>query len=180
MTKSTTQKLLLLFSALIAASACAQAPTAQVQAPPAVAAAPAAAPPAPYGAAISLDAAKKAMTAAEAEARRNNWPVVIVIVDSGANLVMLQKLDNTQLASLEIAKGKAVTAVKFRRPSKALEDAVAGGGVGLRILSLEGVTALEGGIPIIVDGKIIGGIGVSGVLSSQDAQVARAGADSLK
>ncbi len=174
----TTLKLVLLTNAMITACAMAQTPSAVVP-PPTVTNAPAAAP-APYGAPISLEMAKKAMAAAEAEARRNNWPVVIVVIDSGAHLVMLQKLDNAQLASLDIAKGKAVTAVKFRRPSKALEDTVAGGGAGLRILSLDGVTALEGGIPIIVDGKIVGGIGVSGVLSSQDAQIARAGADALK
>ena len=93
---------------------------------------------------------------------------------------MLHRLDNTQYASIDIAKGKATTAVSFKRPSKALEDVIAGGGAGLRLLKVEGLTPLEGGIPIVVGGKIVGGIGVSGVLSSQDAQVARAGADALK
>lgn len=138
------------------------------------------APPPPYGPAITLDQAKKAMAAAEAEARKNNWNVVIVIVDSASQLVMLQRLDNTQYASIDIAKGKAVTSVNFRRPSKALEDTIAGGGAGLRLLRVDGVTPLEGGVLIVVDGKIIGGIGVSGVLSGQDAQTARAGADALK
>jgi len=137
-------------------------------------------PPPPYGPPITLDQAKKAMVAAEAEARKNNWNVVIVIVDSASQLVMLQRLDNTQYASIDIAKGKAVTSVNFRRPSKALEDAIAGGGAGLRLLRVEGVTPLEGGVLIVADGKIIGGIGVSGVTSAQDAQVARAGADALK
>jgi uncharacterized protein GlcG (DUF336 family) len=137
-------------------------------------------PPPPYGPPITLDQAKKAMAAAEAEARKNNWNVVIVIVDSASQLVMMQRLDNTQYASIDIAKGKAVTSVNFRRPSKALEDTIAGGGAGLRILRVDGVTPLEGGVLIVVDGKIIGGIGVSGVLSSQDAQTARAGADALK
>jgi uncharacterized protein GlcG (DUF336 family) len=145
--------------------------TATAQAPP---------PPPPYGPPITLDQAKKAMAAAEAEARKNNWNVVIVIVDSASQLVMLQRLDNTQYASIDIAKGKAVTSVNFRRPSKALEDTIAGGGAGLRLLRVEGVTPLEGGVLIVADGKIIGGIGVSGVLSAQDAQVARAGADVLK
>ncbi|MEY4730416.1 MAG: hypothetical protein RL020_1574 [Pseudomonadota bacterium] len=157
--------------------------TGYAQQPAAPAAAPApvpAAPPAPYGTPISLDMAKKAMTAAEAEARKNNWNVVIAIVDSGSQLVMLQRLDNTQYGSIDIAKGKATTAVNFRRPSKAFEDAIAGGGAGLRALRIDGLMPLEGGIPIIVDGKIIGGIGTSGVLSSQDAQVSRAGADALK
>jgi glc operon protein GlcG len=142
-------------------------------------AAPPAAPPA-YGPAISLDMAKKAMAGAEAEAKKNGWPVAIAIVDSAGQLVMLQRLENTQYASIDIAKGKAVTSVNFKRPSKALEDAIAGGGAGLRVLALEGVTPLEGGVPIIADGKIIGAIGVSGVTSAQDAQTARAGADALK
>lgn len=137
-------------------------------------------PPAPYGPPISLEQAKRAMAAAEAEATRNGWPVAIAIVDSAGSIVMLQKLDNTQLASVDIAKGKAVSAVTFRRPTKVLEDAVAGGGAGLRLLRVEGVTPLEGGIPIVLDGRIIGGIGTSGVLSSQDAQVSQAGLNALK
>jgi glc operon protein GlcG len=136
--------------------------------------------PAPYGPAITLDAAKKAMAAAEAEAKKNNWNVVIAIVDSASQLVLLQRLDNTQYASIDIAKGKATTSVNFRRPSKALEDAIAGGGAGLRLLRVDGLMPLEGGVPIIVDGKIVGGIGVSGVTSQQDAQVAKAGADAAK
>src|SRR5262249_11259030 len=133
--------------------------------------------PMPYGAPISLAAAKKAMAAAEAEATKNNWPVVIAIVDTTGSLVMLQKLENTQTGSVRVAEGKARTALEFRRPTKALEDVIAGGGVGLRLLRLEGATPLEGGVPIVADGKIVGAIGVSGVLSSQDAQVARAGAE---
>jgi uncharacterized protein GlcG (DUF336 family) len=121
-----------------------------------------------------------AQAPAQAEARKNNWNVVIAIVDSGGHLVSLQRLDNTQYGSIDIAKGKATTAVSLRRPTKALEDAIAGGGVGLRLLRVEGITPLEGGIPIVVDGKIIGGIGVSGVTSAQDAQIAKAGADALK
>ena len=138
-----------------------------------------AAPPPPYGPAVSLEQARKMMAGAEAEARKNNWNVAIAIVDSGSQLVMFQKIDSTQHASIDIAIGKAVTAVNFRRPTKALEDAIAGGGAGLRLTALKGITPLEGGILIVVDGKIAGGIGVSGVLSSQDAQVARAGFDAL-
>jgi glc operon protein GlcG len=148
----------------------ASAHTAMAQAPP----------PAPYGPAITNAQAEKAMMAAVAEARKNNWNVVIAILDSGGHLVMLNRLDNTQYGSIDVAKGKATTAVNFRRPSKAFEDVLAGGGAGLRILGLSGAMPLEGGIPIVVDGKIIGGIGVSGVLSSQDAQIARAGADAIK
>jgi glc operon protein GlcG len=133
-------------------------------------------PPPNYGPPITLEQAKKAMTAAEAEAVKNNWSVAIFIVDSGGHMVMMQRLPNTQIASIEIAKGKATTANNFRRPTKALEDAIAGGGAALRLLALRDVTPLEGGELILQDGKIIGAIGVSGVQSSQDAQVARAGA----
>lgn len=133
----------------------------------------------PYGAPITIDAARKAMAAAEAEATRNNWGVAIAIVDSGGNLVMLHRLDNAQLSAIRIAEAKARTAVEFRRPTKALEEAVAGGGVGLRVLTF-GASVAEGGIPMISGGRIIGGIGVSGVASHQDAQVAQAGADAVK
>jgi glc operon protein GlcG len=135
--------------------------------------------PAPYGAPITLDQAKKVMTGAEAEARKNNWPVVIVVLDSGGQLVMLQRLDNTQWGSVEIAKDKARSAVALRRPTKALQDAIAQGGANLRLLNI-GYSVLEGGIPIVVDGKIIGSVGVSGVTSQQDAQIAQAGIDALK
>lgn len=158
------------FVGLVASAHTAMAQT-PAQAPP---------PPPPYGPAITYAQAEKAMMAAVAEARKNNWNVVIAIIDSGGHLVMLHRLDNTQYGSIDVAKGKATTAVNFRRPSKAFEDVLAGGGSGLRILGLSGAMPLEGGIPIVVDGKIIGGIGVSGVLSSQDAQTARAGADALK
>jgi glc operon protein GlcG len=139
-------------------------------------AAPAPAGPPAYGPSISLEQAKKAMVAAEAEAAKNNWPVAIFIVDSGGHQVMMQRLPNTQIASIDIAHGKATSANNFRRPTKALEDTVAGGGAGLRLLALKNVTPLEGGELIMQDGKIIGAIGVSGVTSAQDAQVARAGA----
>ena len=158
------------FVGLVASAHTAMAQT-PAQAPP---------PPPPYGPAITYAQAEKAMMASVAEARKNGWNVVIAIIDSGGHLVMLHRLDNTQYGSIDVAKGKATTAVNFRRPSKAFEDVLAGGGSGLRILGLSGAMPLEGGIPIVVDGKIIGGIGVSGVLSSQDAQTARAGADALK
>ena len=135
-------------------------------------------PPLPYGAPINIEQAKKAMVAAEAEARKNNWQVVISIVDVGGHLVMLQRLD-AQNASVDIATGKARTSVNFRRPSKALEDGLAANGSALRILAVPGVTPLQGGLPIVVDGKIVGGIGVSGVLATQDEVVAKAGVDVL-
>jgi glc operon protein GlcG len=135
--------------------------------------------PMPYGPAITLEQAKEVMAGAEAEAQQNNWPVVIAIVDTGGNLVMLQRLDNAQFGSLEVARQKAWSAAAYRRPTKAFEEALAGGGAGLRILSLAGAAPLEGGIPITVDNEIVGAIGVSGVTSQQDGQIAQAGIDSL-
>ena len=129
---------------------------------------------------ITLDQAKKAMAAAEAKAKQNNWNVVISIVDSGGHMVMLQRLDGTQLASIRIADGKARTAVEFRRPTKALEDVIAGGGAGLRYFTVPGVNLMEGGVPIVIGGKVVGGIGVSGVDSEDDAQIAQAGADAVR
>ena len=162
--------------------------SAQTAAPAPAPAPTAAAPAAPmaYGAPIDLATAKKAMAAAEAEAIKNNWPVAISIVDSGGHLVLFQRQPNTQLGSIQIAHGKATTSVNLRRPTKALEDGITaaagpqGVSTGLRLLGVPGIYALEGGIPIVNDGKIIGAIGVSGVLSSQDAVVARAGADAAK
>jgi uncharacterized protein GlcG (DUF336 family) len=146
----------------------------------AVSAAPAQTPPPPYGPPIGMENARKVMTAAEAEAGKNNWSVVIAILDSGGNLVMLHRGDDVQLSSIDIAQGKAQTALRFKRPSKVLDDAISGGGAGLRFLALKDIVPLEGGFPILMDGKIIGAIGVSGVLSAQDAQIARAGLDALK
>lgn len=138
--------------------------------------------PLPYGGPMSLDQAKKAMAAAEAEAKKNGWNVVIAIVDAGGNLMMLQRLDGVQFGSIDVARDKAHATVAFRRPTKAFQDAIAGGGVGLRMLNITGGSAgvLEGGVPVVNDGKIIGGIGVSGVTSQQDAQIAQAGADAVK
>jgi len=138
------------------------------------------APPPPYGPPIGIENARKIMTAAEGEASKNNWAVVIAIIDSGGHLVMLHRRDDVQLSSLEIAQGKARTSLMFKRPSKVLDDAISGGGGGLRFLALPNIVPLEGGMPIILDGKIVGAIGVSGVLSSQDAQIARAGLEALK
>ena len=133
-----------------------------------------------YGPPIGIEAARAIMNAAEAEAARNNWPVVIAIIDSGGHIVMLHRRDDTQLSSIDIAQGKARTSLMFKRPTKVLDDAISSGGPALRFLSLKDIVPLEGGLPIVVDGKIVGSIGVSGVLSAQDAQIARAGIDALK
>jgi glc operon protein GlcG len=132
--------------------------------------------PRPYGQSLSIEQADRILAAAEAEARRNNWNVVIAIVDTGGQLVSLKRLDNTQTGSIRIAEGKASSAVAFRRPTKALEDSLQ---TTTRLLSVPGLTALEGGLPIIIDDRIVGGIGVSGVLSSQDAQIASVGIAAL-
>ena len=137
-------------------------------------------PPPPYGTPISLEQAKRVMAGAEAEAKKNNWNVAIAIHDSGGNLVMLQRLDGTQFGSTDVAKDKSYSAVAFRRATKAFQDAIEQGGSNLRLLKLSGASPLEGGVPIVVDGKLIGSIGVSGVTSQQDAQIAKAGAESLK
>ena len=126
---------------------------------------------------ITLEDAKKAMAAAEAEARKNNWNVAIAVLDAGANLILFEKMDDTQLGSVNIAIGKARTAVNFKRPTKAIEDIVAGGRQAF--LALEGITPLQGGLPVMADGKIIGAVGVSGVMSSQDEQVAQAAVNVL-
>jgi uncharacterized protein GlcG (DUF336 family) len=128
---------------------------------------------------MTIETARTAMTAAEAEATKNNWPVVISILDSGGNMIMMHRLDNAQLAAIAMSEGKAHTALNFKRPSKVVEDAVTSGGAGVRFLSLRNIIAIEGGLPIVIDGKIAGAIGVSGVLSSQNSQVAKAGADAV-
>src|SRR5438128_10171205 len=127
---------------------------------------------------ITLEAAKKMLAAAEAEARKNNWNVAIAIVDAGGSLILFQKLDDTQLGSVNIAIGKARTAVNFKRPTKALEDIVAGGRIAF--VAIEGITPVQGGLPVVVDGKVIGSVGVSGVQSSQDEQVAQAALNILQ
>lgn len=139
--------------------------------------APTASPP-EYGAPITLTQAKQVMEAAEAEARANQWPMVIAIVDTTGELVMLHRMENAQLGSVQVARLKAETALKFRRNTKVFEDALAGGS--LRLLAMEGLCPLEGGQPLFAGGKIVGAIGVSGMLSTQDAQVGNAGAQVLK
>lgn len=128
-----------------------------------------------YGEPITLAAAKKIVAAAQAEATKNGWNMAIAIVDSGANLVLLEKMDNTQLGSIDVCQQKAATSLKFKRPTKAIEDIIEKGGVGLKMLGMPGVMPVEGGELILKDGKIIGAIGVSGALSAQDTQVAKAG-----
>ena len=126
---------------------------------------------------ISLADAKVIAAAASAKAVAENWTVVIAILDSGGHLVYLERADGTQLGSVFVAQEKAKTALLFKRPTKVMEDGVLGGKI--HMLSLPGATAVEGGLPLLKDGEIVGSIGVSGVLSSQDGQVAAAGLEAV-
>jgi len=134
--------------------------------------------PPPYGAPISLETAKKIAAGATAEARKNNWGMVVVVTDGGGAPVYLERLDGTQYASVDVAIKKAQTSAAYRRPSKAFEDGVAGGRNA--ILGLPGAMPIEGGLPIVIDGKLVGAIGVSGGTAPQDGQVATAGVNALK
>jgi uncharacterized protein GlcG (DUF336 family) len=126
---------------------------------------------------LSLADAKKIAAAASAKAQAEGWNVVIAIHDSGGNLLYLERADGTQLGSIQVAQEKSRTALRFKRPTKALEDAVLSGRV--HMMSLPGITSVEGGLPLLLDGEIVGSIGVSGVQSSQDGQIAAAGAAAL-
>jgi len=130
--------------------------------------------PLPYGPTVGAEAARKAADAAVAEAKKNGWSMAVAVVDPGGFLVYFEKMDQTQLGSVQVSQEKARTAALFRRPSKALEDAVSGGKTSY--LVLPGALPIEGGLPIVVDGKIVGAIGVSGGSSVQDGQVAKVGA----
>jgi len=126
---------------------------------------------------LTLDDARRIAMAAEEEARRNEWRVAIAIVDDGGHLLYLQRGHDTQFGSVETAIKKAHAAVAFQRPTKASEDAVLSGR--LIHLALPGVIPAEGGVPLLRDGQVIGGLGVSGVRSFQDGQIAQAGVDAL-
>ncbi len=133
----------------------------------------------PYGTPVSLEKAKKAAAAALAEAVKNHWSMAVAIVDPGGNLVYYEKMDLTQLGSAKVAIDKARSAALYKRPTKLLQDALAGGGAGLRVLALQGAVPVEGGLPLVVDGKIIGAIGLSGDNSDNDGKCAKAGLDAI-
>jgi len=123
---------------------------------------------------LTLDAAKEIMAAAEAEARKNNWAVSIAILDESGRLLMLQRMDGAPPASADVCQAKGRSAAIFKRPTKAFSDAVSGGRVA--IMALPGAVPVEGGLPLMSGGQCVGGIGVSGVTSEQDAQIGAAGA----
>jgi glc operon protein GlcG len=135
--------------------------------------------PQPYGAPIALEAAKKVAAPALAEASRNNWAMAVAIVDGAGDLVYFERMDATQAGSVIVAVDKARSAARFKRPTKAFQDMLASGGDGWRVLGLRGAVPAEGGVPIVIEGKIVGAIGVSGGTSPQDGQCARAGADAV-
>lgn len=134
----------------------------------------------PYGSPVSLETAKKVATVALAEAAKNNWTMAVAVVDPGGNLVYYEKMDNTQLGSAKVSVNKARSAALYKRPSKVFQDALAGGGAGMRVLGLQDAEPVEGGVPLMVDGKIIGAVGVSGDTSEHDGQCANAAAASLQ
>ena len=134
----------------------------------------------PYGTNISPDAAKKVAAAAIEEARKNHWAMAVSVVDTAGYLVYFERMPDTQLGSVEVSIEKAKSAALFRRPTKSFQDALAAGGEGLRMLRLTGAIPVEGGIPLIVDGKLIGAVGASGGSSDQDGRTAQAGAATMK
>ncbi|HET9182548.1 MAG TPA: heme-binding protein [Candidatus Angelobacter sp.] len=136
--------------------------------------------PNPYGPPISVEAAKKAAAAALAEAVKNHWTMAVAVVDPNGTLVYYEKMDNTQLGSAQVSIDKARSAALFKRPTKAFQDALASGGAGIRVMALQGAVPVEGGVPILAEGKVIGAIGVSGDSSDHDGICAQAGAATVK
>jgi len=135
---------------------------------------------APIGPPVNVETAKKAAAAALAEARKNNWLMAAAVVDPNGTLVYYEKMDNVQLASADVCIDKARSAALFKRPTKALQDAIASGGAGLRVFALRGAVPVEGGVPLEIDGKLAGAIGLSGGQSNEDGQCATAGANAIK
>lgn len=132
-----------------------------------------------YGASIRLESARRAAAAALAEAQRNSWTMAVAIVDIAGELVYFEKMDDTQNGSVKVAVAKARSAALFKRPTKAFQDTLTATPDGLRILGLDGAVPVEGGVPLVVDGVIVGAIGVSGGTSQQDGVCAKAAVESL-
>jgi glc operon protein GlcG len=126
---------------------------------------------------LTLADAQRVADAAEEKARENNWNVVIAILDGGGNLVLLRRMDGTQVGSIDLAQQKAQTAFKFKRSTKVFEDAIKAGNI--HFLSMPGVVAVEGGVPILREGQVVGAIGISGVTAAQDGIIAAAGLEAF-
>jgi glc operon protein GlcG len=135
--------------------------------------------PEPYGMPIGLENAKKAAAAAIVEARKNSWLMAVAITDPSGELVYFAKMDGTQTGSVNVSIGKSRSAALFKRPTKVFQEMLAAGGAGVRVLALEGAVPIEGGVPLVINGEIVGGIGASGGSSDQDGVVAGAGAAAL-
>ena len=127
--------------------------------------------------ALTLDGAKNIVAAAEAEAKKNNWNMAFAVVDGAGDLVLFHKSDAARPSNGEFAIGKARTAARFQRPTKSLDSTITAGRI--QFLAAQGALPIEGGVPIVVDGKVIGAVGVSGGTSAQDAQVATVGIGAL-
>jgi glc operon protein GlcG len=132
-----------------------------------------------YGPVITLETARKAAAAAMAEVRRNGWTMAVAVVDTAGDLVYFEKMDDTQVGSVLVCQDKARSAARFKRPTKAFQDMLTSGGEGLRVLRIKGAVPVEGGLPITIEGKIVGAIGLSGGTSAQDGQCAKAGVDAV-
>jgi uncharacterized protein GlcG (DUF336 family) len=132
-----------------------------------------------YGNSLTLAQAKQVAAPAIAEAAKSGWAMAVAIVDTGGQLVYFEKMDGTQNGSVRVSLEKARSAALFKRPTKAFQDMLASGGEGLRVLRIKGAIPVDGGLPIVVEGKTIGAIGVSGGTSPQDGQCAQAGAVAL-
>jgi glc operon protein GlcG len=136
--------------------------------------------PNPYGAPISLENAKKAAAGAVAEARKINWPMAVAVTDTAGDLIYFEKMDGNQTGSVNLSIAKARSAALYKRPTKVWADLVGAGGDNLRLMALQGIVPSNGGIPLVMDGKIVGAIGASGGTGAQDGQCAEAGANSVK
>ena len=132
-----------------------------------------------YGPTITTAQAKQAVSRALAEARKNNWTMAAAVVDPAGILVYFERIDDTQNASSQIAIDKAYSAALFKRPTKTFQDSIERGGIGLRVMALRGAMPVEGGVPLVVDGKIVGGLGVSGGTAEQDGQCCKAATDTM-
>lgn len=132
-----------------------------------------------YGSPIGLAQARRVVAACETEARVHGWAMVFVVLDSGGHLVLLERMDDAQYGSIDVAQAKAQTAVRYRRSTRSYEERLIQGGLQWRMLTMPGVCAVEGGVPLVVDGKLIGALGVSGASSAEDGQVAAAGVRAL-
>jgi uncharacterized protein GlcG (DUF336 family) len=134
----------------------------------------------PYGISVNLADAQRVVAAAGAFARKQNWEMSFAVVDTGGQLIYFERIDGTENSSVDMAIGKAQTAALYRRPTKAFEDRLAQGGANLRVLGMKGVVPVSGGVPLVVGGRIVGAIGVSGGSSEEDGGAAQAGAAALK